>query len=76
MALIESKVPQSKNSPAAVPQDKRSKKSNASAQKRRSNITGWLFSAPALFLLVIFLIIPIIITFGLSVTNARLISPN
>lgn len=33
-------------------------------------------SAPALALLTLFLIIPILLTFALSVTNARLVSPN
>ncbi|WNB87218.1 sugar ABC transporter permease [Cellulomonas sp. ATA003] len=32
--------------------------------------------APATFLLVLFLIIPVLLAFGLSFTNARLISPN
>ncbi|MDO5049408.1 MAG: sugar ABC transporter permease [Actinomycetaceae bacterium] len=43
--------------------------------KLQNSITGWLFSSPALILLILFLVIPIGITFGLSFTNARLISP-
>lgn len=38
--------------------------------------TAWAFSTPALVLLVMFLVIPVLLTFGLSFTNARLISPN
>ncbi|ATG50094.1 ABC transporter permease [Brachybacterium vulturis] len=37
---------------------------------------AWVLAAPALILLTMFLVIPILITFGLSFTNARLISPN
>ncbi len=36
---------------------------------------AWLFSAPALFLLVLFLIIPFVMAFGLSFTDQRLV-PN
>ena len=43
--------------------------------KRHNTLVGWLFSSPALILLLLFLVIPIFITFGLSFTNARLISP-
>ncbi|MDO5720843.1 MAG: sugar ABC transporter permease [Actinomycetaceae bacterium] len=46
------------------------------ATKRRQNLTGWLMSSPALLLLLLFLVIPIGMTFALSFTNARLISPN
>lgn len=38
--------------------------------------TAWGFATPALFLLLMFLVIPVLLTFGLSFTNARLISPN
>lgn len=37
---------------------------------------AWVLAAPALILLIMFLVIPILIIFGLSFTNARLISPN
>lgn len=48
---------------------------------RRGNLRSeerqaWVLAAPALILLTMFLVIPILITFGLSFTNARLISPN
>ena len=36
---------------------------------------AWLMLVPAIVLMVTFLIIPIILTFGLAFTNARLISP-
>lgn len=36
---------------------------------------AWLMLVPAIILMVTFLIIPIILTFGLAFTNARLISP-
>lgn len=38
--------------------------------------TGLAMAAPAILLLLLFLIIPVLLGFGLSFTNARLISPN
>lgn len=41
------------------------------------NTTAWLMSAPAFILLIVFLIIPFLMAFGLSFTNQRLIpNPN
>jgi multiple sugar transport system permease protein/raffinose/stachyose/melibiose transport system permease protein len=37
---------------------------------------GYLMVAPAVVLIVLFLVIPVLMSFGLSVTNARLVSPN
>ncbi len=37
---------------------------------------GYLLAAPAVVLIVLFLVVPVLMTFGLSVTNARLVSPN
>lgn len=36
---------------------------------------AWLMLAPAIVLMITFLVIPILLTFGLAFTNARLISP-
>ena len=44
-------------------------------QKRREVITAWLFSAPSLTLLVVFLIVPFVMAFIFSLTDQRLI-PN
>ena len=41
----------------------------------RSTRIGWAMIAPALVLMIVFLIVPILLTFGLAFTNARLISP-
>lgn len=43
---------------------------------RREARSAWLMATPALVLLLLFLVIPIVLTFAMSVTNARLISPN
>ncbi|MBW3068155.1 MULTISPECIES: sugar ABC transporter permease [unclassified Actinomyces] len=53
-----------------------SKRVGRSAALRKEARTAWLMSAPALLLLTLFLGIPIVLTFALSFTNARLISPN
>jgi multiple sugar transport system permease protein len=37
---------------------------------------AWLLAAPAVLLLILFLVVPIVLAFTLSFTNARLISPN
>ena len=44
--------------------------------QRSESLGAWAFSAPALIMLLMFLVIPVLLTFGLSFTNARLISPN
>ena len=44
--------------------------------RRKETIAGWLMVAPALVLLLAFLIIPFFMAFGLAFTNQRLISPN
>lgn len=44
--------------------------------RRSEGWTAWGFATPALLLLLLFLVIPVGLTFGLSFTNARLISPN
>lgn len=38
-------------------------------------VTGWLFSGPAVFLLLVFMVLPFILAFYFSFTNERLISP-
>lgn len=44
--------------------------------RQHENLVGWLMAAPAIVLLLIFLIIPFIMAFVFSFTNQRLISPN
>lgn len=44
--------------------------------KKSEARAAWAFATPALLMLLIFLVIPVLLTFGLSFTNARLISPN
>lgn len=44
---------------------------------RKESLLAWLFSAPAIILLILFLVIPFIMAIGLSFTNQRLIpNPN
>ncbi|MBN9345479.1 MAG: sugar ABC transporter permease [Devosia sp.] len=42
----------------------------------RANGAGWLMASPAILLILIFLIVPFVLAFGLSFTNQRLLSPN
>lgn len=54
--------------------------SNAQSERRSAALrkearTAWLMSSPALVLLMLFLGIPILLTFVLSLTNIRLVSP-
>ena len=44
--------------------------------QRHEAIIGWLMAAPALLVLLVFLIIPFFMAFTTSFTNQRLISPN
>ncbi|WP_265522331.1 carbohydrate ABC transporter permease [Oerskovia flava] len=48
----------------------------ASASQRGERRAGLAMAAPAAILLLLFLVVPVLLAFGLSVTNARLISPN
>ncbi|MCB0182598.1 MAG: sugar ABC transporter permease, partial [Anaerolineae bacterium] len=41
-----------------------------------SNRAGWAMAAPAVGLILLFIIVPFFFAFGLSLTNQRLISPN
>lgn len=50
--------------------------SSVRAAKRSEQRTAWAFATPALLLFTLFLVIPVLLTFALSLTNARLISPN
>ncbi|AYD89645.1 sugar ABC transporter permease [Actinomyces sp. 2119] len=47
-----------------------------SAASRKEARAAWLMSSPALLLLLLFMGVPVVLTFVLSVTNVRLISPN
>ncbi|GHO84413.1 carbohydrate ABC transporter permease [Dictyobacter formicarum] len=42
--------------------------------RRRDQLVGWAFSAPALFLLLTFLIVPFVMALGFSFTNQRLVA--
>ena len=48
---------------------------SATAAREGTRSAYWMVT-PAVFLLMMFLIIPVLLAFGLSFTNARLISPN
>jgi multiple sugar transport system permease protein len=41
-----------------------------------SNRAGWAVAAPAALLILLFIIVPFALAFGLSFTNHRLFSPN
>jgi len=47
-----------------------------SEELRKQNRVGWLMSMPAILLMFVFLILPFLMAFGLSLTNQRLVSPN
>ena len=51
-------------------------RSRGTGQKKTEARFGFAAIAPAAFLLVLFLIVPTLLAFGLSFTNARLVSPN
>jgi multiple sugar transport system permease protein len=54
-----------------------SRKPRASSQERSESLMAWLFSAPALILLAVFLLIPFFMAVGLSFSDQRLIpNPN
>lgn len=61
---------------SASPPVKQRRRRSAGAARRGEARTGLAMAAPALILLVLFLVIPVLLAFGLSFTNARLISPN
>ena len=60
--------------PESARQARRRRKSARAA--REGNRSAYWMVTPAVFLLLLFLIIPVLLAFGLSFTNARLISPN
>jgi multiple sugar transport system permease protein len=52
-------------------------RTGTSSRRRREAIMAWVFSAPALILLIVFLIIPFLMAFGLAFTDQRLLpNPN
>jgi multiple sugar transport system permease protein len=54
-----------------------SSKEALSSRQRNEAIMAWVFSAPALILLIVFLFIPFLMAFGLAFTDQRLIpNPN
>ncbi len=61
---------------ASVQTAPRSRTHAASGRLRRADErAGWLFVTPAVVLFVLFIIVPVALTFVLSFTNARLVSP-
>ncbi|WP_341359974.1 sugar ABC transporter permease [Georgenia sp. M64] len=68
-------VPTQQVSPHAEPRTSRKVRRNARASREGSR-SAYAMVAPATILLVLFLIVPVLLAFGLSFTNARLISPN
>jgi multiple sugar transport system permease protein len=51
--------------------------STLSGRRREETVMAWVFSAPAIILLIVFLVIPFIMAIGLGFTNQRLIpNPN
>ena len=49
---------------------------DAPTYQRHEAIIGWLMAAPALIILLVFLVIPFFMAFATSFTNQRLVSPN
>lgn len=47
-----------------------------SSRLTRSNRAGWAFALPGFGLIAMFIILPFLFAFGLSLTNQRLVSPN
>jgi ABC-type sugar transport system permease subunit len=65
--------------PHAAPEPRavaRPSRRRSAAARRSEGRSGLTMAAPALLLLLLFLVIPVLLAFGLSFTNARLISPN
>jgi ABC-type sugar transport system permease subunit len=62
--------------PHALPRKTAPRRRSGAAFTRGGTRAAYGMVAPATFLLLIFLIIPVLLAFGLSFTNARLISPN
>jgi multiple sugar transport system permease protein len=58
-----------------APQIPQSIEVGQSVQRRQESRVAWLFSAPALIFLGVFMIIPFLLAFYFSFTNERLISP-
>lgn len=53
------------------------KPSRSSSYRRKESLFAWLFSTPAIILLLVFLIVPFVLAIGMSFTNMRLIpNPN
>ncbi|MEO1226693.1 MAG: sugar ABC transporter permease, partial [Pseudomonadota bacterium] len=48
----------------------------AAGPQGKQTLTGWAMASPAFLLMLLFLITPFFLAFGLSLTNQRLISPN
>lgn len=73
-------VPAQQASPHALPEREltptTARQRRRARQARQGHRAAYGMVAPATFLLLMFLVIPVLLAFGLSFTNARLISPN
>lgn len=81
--MIETPTPAAERSahPALTPSQttaigRRAPRRRASLAQRGQLRAGLMMASPAILLLTLFLVIPVLLAFGLSFTNARLISPN
>lgn len=72
MSTAHASVLEERDTPATTP----SRRGRGSSALRAEGRTGLAMASPALLLLLLFLIIPVLLAFVLSFTNARLISPN
>ena len=68
MTLPSETIPEPRPAPTAIPPATRS-------SRRREGLTAAWMVSPAVILLILFLLIPVILAFTLAFTNARLISP-
>ncbi len=60
-----------------LPETVPSQVKHLSTRRRNQNIMAWVFSAPAIILLIVFLVIPFFMAIGLAFTDQRLIpNPN
>lgn len=62
--------------PAERPTARQRRRARSARSARQGHRAAYGMVAPATFLLLMFLVIPVLLAFGLSFTNARLISPN
>lgn len=68
-------VPTQQSTPHALPSRKASVRRRGRKSREGHRSAYWMV-APSTILLILFLVVPVLLAFGLSFTNARLISPN